>query len=95
MVSPDSIIFLYTPFNGTKSNESRNLVLYPHRWANQLSLSHSSPHNKAKLHNMLKIVMQHVHFINIMLKFALNIKLSHWQNQLWQACTCHSVCRHN
>ena len=53
-----------------KSNEGRNLVLYPHQWANQLSLSHSSPHNKAKLHNMLKIVMQHVHFINIMLKFA-------------------------
>ena len=70
MVPPNSIIFHYTPFNGTKSNESRNLVLYTHRWANQLSLSHSSPHNKAKLHNMLKIVMQHVHFINIMLKFA-------------------------
>lgn len=70
MVSPDSIIFHYTPFNGTKSDEARKLVLYLRRWANQLSLSHSSPHNKSKLHNMLKIVMQHVHFINIMLKFA-------------------------
>lgn len=46
--------FHYTPFNGTKSNESRKLVQYLRRWANQLSLSHSSPHNKAKLHNMLK-----------------------------------------